>query len=46
VPIDNLATMTINTVSFGEETSLTSLATPTPMQRRAFQLLGVNPRAE
>lgn len=41
----DLATMTINIVSFGEKTSLTSLATPTPMQRRAFQLLGVDPQA-
>jgi hypothetical protein len=39
--LDDLGTLTRNTVCFGGETMLTVHATPTPMQRRAFSLLGV-----
>jgi hypothetical protein len=39
---DDLATLTRNTVCFGEQKILTIHATPTPVQRRALSLLGVN----
>jgi len=39
--LDDLATLTRNTVGFGEQKTLTIHATPTPVQRRALSLLGV-----
>ena len=39
--LDDLATLTRNTVCFGAQKTLTVHATPTPVQRRAFRLLGV-----
>ncbi len=39
--LGDLATLTRNTVCFGGQKMLTVLTTPTPMQRRAFSLLGV-----
>lgn len=39
--LDDLATLTRNTVCFGGDKVLTVHATPTPVQRRAFSLLGV-----
>src|ERR1700761_3457988 len=39
--LDDLATLTRNTVCFGEHKTLTIHATPTPVQRRAFSLLEV-----
>lgn len=39
--LDDLATFTRNTVCFGGKKMLTVQATPTPIQRRAFSLLGV-----
>jgi hypothetical protein len=39
--LDDLATLTRNTVCFGGHKTLTVQATPTPVQRRAFSLLGV-----
>ena len=37
----DLATLTRNAVCFNGQTNLTLLATPTPLQRRAFSLLGL-----
>ena len=37
----DLATLTRNTVRLGGNQQATILATPTPVQRRAFDLLGV-----
>jgi len=39
--LDDLATLTRNTVCFAGQSTLTVHATPTPVQRRAFSLLGV-----
>ena len=39
--MDDLATLTRNTVCFGGDKVLTVHATPTPVPRRAFSLLGV-----
>ena len=39
--LDDLATLTRNTVCFGGQKMLTVQTTPTPVQRRAFSLLGV-----
>jgi hypothetical protein len=39
--LDDLATMTRNTVRFAGQKMLTVHATPTPVQQRAFRLLGV-----
>ena len=39
----DLATLTRNTVRFGRDHTTTLLATPTEIQRRAFQLLDVQP---
>jgi Transposase DDE domain len=39
--MDDLATLTRNTVCFGGDKVLTVLATPTPIQRRAFRLLAI-----
>jgi Transposase DDE domain len=39
----DLATLTRNTVRFGRGTTTELLATPTPLQQRVFDLLGVNP---
>ena len=43
--LDDLATLTRNTVCFGGQKTLTVQATPTPVQRRAFSLLGVEAAA-
>jgi hypothetical protein len=40
----DLATMTRNTVRFAGKTTVEILATPTPVQRRAFELLGLKPQ--
>jgi hypothetical protein len=40
--LSDLATLTRNTVCFGGQKMLTVQTTPTPVQRRAFSLLGVN----
>ena len=37
----DLATMTRNTVSYGKDKTMTMLAKPTPIQTKAFELLGV-----
>ena len=42
----DLATLTRNQVRFGQGQTMTLLATPTPVQDRAFALLGVKPAAE
>jgi len=42
----DLATVTRNTVRFGTDLFATVLATPTPFQQRAFDLLGVAPAAD
>jgi hypothetical protein len=42
----DLATLTRNTVRFGRATTTELLATPTPLQRRAFDLLGAKPALE
>jgi hypothetical protein len=39
----DLATLTRNTVRFGDAPPITVLATPTPIQQRAFDLLGLRP---
>ena len=39
----NLATLTKNVVRFGKGNTLTLLATPTALQQRAFELLGLKP---
>jgi hypothetical protein len=39
--LDDLATLTRNTVCFGGQKTLAVQATPTPVQRRAFSLLEV-----
>jgi hypothetical protein len=39
----DLATLTRNTVRFGGKTTVEILATPTPIQQRAFDLLAVKP---
>jgi hypothetical protein len=39
--LGDLATLTRNTVCFGGQKTLTVQSTPTPVQRRAFSLLGV-----
>jgi hypothetical protein len=39
----DLATLTRNTVRFGDNLPITVLARPTPLQQRAFDLLGVAP---
>ena len=44
--IADLATLTRNTVRFGHGHTVTMLATPTPVQQRAFALLGVTPTAD
>ncbi|HEX2478965.1 MAG TPA: IS1634 family transposase [Geminicoccaceae bacterium] len=41
--LHDLATLTRNTVRFGRGTTTELLATPTPLQQRVFDLLGVNP---
>jgi hypothetical protein len=40
--LDDLATLTRNAVCFGGQKMLTVQTTPTPVQRRAFRLLGSN----
>ena len=40
--LDDLATLTRNTVCFGGQNMLTVQVTPTPVQRRAFSLLQVD----
>ena len=42
----DLATLTRNQVRFGQGQTMTLLATPTPIQARAFALLSVTPAAE
>ena len=42
----DLATLTRNRVRFGNGQIATILATPTPTQNRALQLLGVTPKTE
>jgi hypothetical protein len=42
----DLATLTRNTVRFGQHLAATVLATPTPFQQRAFDLLGASPAAD
>jgi Transposase DDE domain len=44
--LTDLATLTRNTVRFGNDLSATVLATPTPFQQHAFELLGVSPAAD
>ena len=44
--LTDLATVTRNTVRFGEELCATILATPTSLQQCAFELLGVSPAAD
>ena len=44
--LTDLATMTRNTVRFGADLDTTVLATPTALQKHAFDLLGVSPTAE
>jgi hypothetical protein len=39
----DLATLTRNTVRFGRDHTIELLARPTPVQRRAFELLGLKP---
>ncbi|HSC00498.1 MAG TPA: IS1634 family transposase [Gemmatimonadales bacterium] len=39
----DLATLTLNTVRFGRAATFSVLATPTEIQRRAFELLGLSP---
>lgn len=39
--LDELATLTRNTIVFAGGTRITKLAIPTPLQRRAFELVGV-----
>ena len=41
--LGDLATLTHNIVRLGRDRLTTILATPTPTQRRAFDLLGVTP---
>ena len=41
--LQDLATLTRNTVRFGRGTTTELLATPTPLQQRAFDLLSLNP---
>jgi hypothetical protein len=43
--LDDLATLTRNTVCFGRDKMLIVHATPTPVQRRAFNLLEVESAA-
>lgn len=43
--IADLATLTRNTVRFAKGNTFTMLATPTPVQDRAFALLGLSPTA-
>lgn len=38
--LDELATLTRNTIVFTGGARITKLATPTPLQRRAFELIG------
>ncbi|MGH9168872.1 MAG: IS1634 family transposase, partial [Acidimicrobiia bacterium] len=38
--LDELATLTRNTIAFPGGRRLDKLATPTPLQRRAFELIG------
>jgi hypothetical protein len=44
--LTDLATVTRNTVRFGTNLDATVLATPTPFQQHAFDLLGVSPTAD
>ena len=44
--LTDLATMTQNTVRFGAQLDATVLATPTALQKHAFDLLGLSPTAE
>lgn len=44
--IADLATLTRNTVRFARGNTFTMLATPTPVQKRAFDLLGVTTAAD
>jgi hypothetical protein len=44
--LTDLATMTRNTVRFGTDLHATVLATPTALQKHAFDLLGISPMAE
>jgi hypothetical protein len=44
--LTDLATVTRNTVRFGSDMEATVLATPTPLQQHAFDLLGVSPAAD
>jgi hypothetical protein len=43
--IDHMATLTCNDVRFGKGHALTQLTSPTPIQRRAFELLKLKPAA-
>jgi hypothetical protein len=42
----DLATLTRNKVRFAKRQAMTMLATPTPVQQRAFTLLGLTPTAD
>ncbi len=44
--IADLATLTRNTVRFAKGNTFTMLATPTPVQDRAFALLGLSAKAD
>ncbi len=44
--LTDLATLTRNTVRFGNDLRATVLATPTPFQQRVFELLGIAPAAD
>ena len=44
--LTDLATMTRNPVLFGADLDTTVLATPTALQKHAFDLLGLSPTAE
>ena len=44
--LTDLATMTQNTVRFGANLDMTVLATPTALQKHAFDLLGLSPTPE
>ena len=39
--LDELASLTRNTLVFANGARVTKLAAPTPLQRRAFELIGV-----
>jgi hypothetical protein len=44
--LSDLATLTRNQVRFAKGQAMTMLATPTPVQDRAFKLLGLTPSAD